>query len=147
MEGESGNQRKTEEISGCEKRMRVMVEEAVETLISGMMGLRSGLTSMIEDSREELKTTDIKWQEYRDDIRIKHDYNLRQQEFLEKTDTMISKAMERWIIDTQRNMDKEQYKIRGTEVNIINAINALEAYGQRMQEYEVALKQGQNVQL
>ena len=105
MEGESGNQRKIEDTSGFEKRIMEMVAEAVDTLINGMEGLRTGLTNRIEDSREELKATDLKWQEYRDDIKNKHDYNMRQQEFLERTESMVSKAMERWIVETQKNMD------------------------------------------
>ena len=72
-EGESSNRRETEEISGFERRMKEAVENAVETVISGMMELRSGVKSVVEESKEEIKKADKKWQEYREDIKLKHD--------------------------------------------------------------------------
>ena len=62
--------------------------------------IRTAMLTRIDGGREEMKSMDEKWCEYREDLKNKHEYHARQQEFMEKAEEMVRRALERWVVDT-----------------------------------------------
>ena len=108
------------------KRLEGVIEQAVETILCGMGEVRKNLVGRIEDGRVELDAMDAKWSEYREDIKNKHEFHVRQQEFMDRAEEMVRRAIEGWVMDTQKGMDREIWKMRNTEVKIIEAMTQMD---------------------